>query len=266
MITGAFKLCEQNAIISRMDKKTSVEIVMPVYNEEIDLERNIPVLHKFLSENLDDFNWEIIIADNGPSKDKTPIVALGLTKSYPGTRYVCIPRPGRGGALKEVWLESKADILTYMDIDLSSDLKFFPKLVKALENGADIAIGSRLMHGSKVYGRTFTREVMSRGYNILIKIFFGTSFHDAQCGFKGIRRKAAQVLLGHIEDKAWFFDSEMLIVGEKSGFKIAEIPVVWRDDPASTVKVAKTAWGDIKGLWRLFRTRPWVKIKSKNAK
>lgn len=240
--------------------KTSLSVVIPVYNEEIDLSRNIPVLQKHLKENFSGYDWEIVIADNGPSKDKTAKVGRALQKKYFGVKYILVPRPGRGGALKEVWLKSKADILAYMDVDLSSDLQYFSKLVKALEKGADIAIGSRLAKGAKVYGRVPLREVMSRGYNLLIKIFFWTSFNDAQCGFKVITRTAAQKLLPVIQDKAWFFDSEVLIVGERSGLKITEVPIVWRDDPRSTVKVAKTATGDLKGLWRLFWTRPWKKL------
>lgn len=243
-----------------MPKK--VAVVIPVYNEELDLPRNIPVLHEFLKGNFKKLAWEIIIADNGPSKDRTKEVSKVLEKKFSGVRYICIPRPARGGALSEIWSTAKADYLAYMDMDLSSDLKYFPKLISALENGADIAIGSRLARGSKVYGRTLTREIMSRGYNILIKLFFWTSFKDAQCGFKAITKSAALTLLPHIEDRAWFFDSELLIVGEKSGFKVAEVPIVWRDDPNSTVKVAKTAWGDIRGLWRIFWSQPWKKIKN----
>lgn len=240
-----------------------VAIVVPVYNEEADLPRNIPVLQRFLRQNLKRYDWKIIIADNGPSKDKTGEVSKKLAKEYPGVVYNLIPRPGRGNALREVWLKSDADILTYMDVDLSSELKYFPRLVKALDNGADVAIGSRLARGARVYGRTFTREIMSRGYNILIKIFFWTSFHDAQCGFKGITKEAAEKLLPHVEDKGWFFDSELLILAEKSGYKVAEVPIVWRDDPRSTVKVAKTAWGDIKGLIRMITRRPWIKVNKK---
>lgn len=238
----------------------SISFVIPVYNEEQDLPRNIPILHKFVKNNFGSYSWGIIIADNGPSRDRTAEVSRKLVKDYPGVKYVLVPRPGRGGTLKEVWLKSPADFLVYMDVDLSSDLKFLPKLVEALEEGADIAIGSRLARGAHVYGRTLTREVMSRGYNILIKLMFWTSFHDAQCGFKAITREAAQKLLPHVIDKAWFFDSELLIVGDKAGFKVSEVPIVWRDDPRSTVKVAKTAWGDIKGLIRLFLTRPWKNI------
>lgn len=249
-------------IILRMPKiKPKVDVVIPVYNEEVDLPKNIPALHNYLSNNFKSYNWRIIIADNGPSKDGTSRVSRILEKELERVNYMLIPRPGRGSALKEVWLSSQSDYLSYMDVDLSSDLKFFPTLIKSLENGANIAIGSRLAVGSRVYGRTFVREVMSRGYNLLVKLFFWTSFHDAQCGFKALTYETAQRLLPEIQDKGWFFDSEMLIVGEKAGFKVAEIPIIWRDDPASTVKVAKTAWGDIKGLFRIFREKPWLKVK-----
>ena len=243
--------------------KKRLSVVIPVYNEEQDLPRNIPILHKFLKDNLNEYAWDIVVTDNGPSRDRTPEVSKELVRQYHSVRYVLVPRPGRGSALKEVWLAANSDYLCYMDIDLSSDLNFLPKLISALET-SDIAIGSRLAKGAQVYGRTLTREIMSRGYNILIRLMFWISFADAQCGFKAITRTAAQKLLPNIKDNAWFFDSELLIVGEKAGFKIQEIPIIWRDDPRSTVKVAKTAWGDIKGLIRLFVTRPWLKLKIQN--
>lgn len=244
-----------------MDVKLKVLVVIPVYNEEIDIPRNIPVLAQHIKKNIKNYDVKILIADNGPSKDKTQQVSREIEKKYPNVEYRLIPKPGRGGALKEVWLNSSEDILTYMDVDLSSDLKYFSRLLQALERGADVAIGSRLAKGAKVYGRTLMREVMSRGYNLLIKLFFGTKFNDAQCGFKSIRRETARRLLPYVEDKGWFFDSELLILAEKSGYQVAEIPIVWRDDPNSTVKVAKTAWGDIKGLIRLFMDRPWNNLK-----
>lgn len=242
-----------------MSQKT-VAVVVPVYNEEIDIPRNIPTLQNFLKRNLKNYDWEIIIADNGPSRDNTAEVSKKLEVELDRVRYDLVPHPGRGRAVKEIWLKSEADILTYMDVDLSSELKYFPKLVKVLDQGAALAIGSRLAHGAKVYGRTLTREIMSRGYNTLIKLFFWTGFHDAQCGFKGIRKEVAKVLLPHVSDKGWFFDSELLILAEKVGYKVAEVPIVWRDDPRSTVKVAKTAWGDIKGLARMFMSRPWNNV------
>lgn len=241
-------------------KKTTLDIVLPVYNEQVDLPVNVPVLRQFLVDNLKAFDWQLLIVDNGPSKDKTAEVGRRLARKLSQVKFVQVKSPGRGNALKEVWLKSSADILSYMDIDLSSELKFFPKLILAIEKGADIAIGSRLKPGAKVYGRTLLREIMSRGYNLLIKLFFWTGFYDAQCGFKAINNSTAKKLLPNIIDKGWFFDSELLINASKLGFEIAEVPIVWRDDPRSTVKVAKTAWGDIKGLYRLFTTRPWKSI------
>lgn len=244
-----------------MAKKPTLATVVPVYNEEKDIPRNIPILYNHLKKNFNGYSWKIIIADNGPSKDKTPQVSKALVKKYPNLRYVYIPRPGRGQALKEVWQKEKSEFLCYMDIDLSSDLNYLSELISSLTNGTDIAIGSRLKKGAKVYGRTLLREIMSRGYNTLIKLLFWTKFKDAQCGFKAITKDAAGKLLPLTKDKTWFFDSELLIIAEKSGFTVKEVPIVWRDDPASTVKVAKTAWGDIKGLVRLFWTRPWQHLK-----
>lgn len=244
-----------------MRPRNSLTIVMPVKNEEIDLPKNIPILHEFVGDNFKDYKWEIVIADNGPSTDRTSQVGKQLAKKYKEVKYVTISTPGRGNALKKVWLKSNSELLVYMDVDLSSDLEFLPGLVEAIEGGYDVAIGSRLTKGAKVYGRTPMREVMSRGYNFMIKVLFWTGFNDAQCGFKAITRKAALKLLPHIKDGSWFFDSELLIVAEKAGFKIAEIPIIWRDDPRSTVKIAKTATGDLKGLIRLAMTRPWNKLR-----
>lgn len=92
---------------------------------------------------------------------------------------------------------------------------------------------------------------------MLIKLFFWVHFTDAQCGFKAVSRKVVQTLIPDIVDNEWFFDSELLLVGEKRGLRIYEEPVTWIDNPGSTVRVMKTALGDIKGLWRLFLTRPW---------
>jgi glycosyltransferase involved in cell wall biosynthesis len=240
--------------------KKSITIVMPVYNEEIDVPKNIPVLHKFLSKNMNQYNWEIVIADNA-SIDQTKQIGQQLTKKLPHVKYVDLERKGRGRALKMTWNKSKSEYLAYMDIDLSSDLNYFPKLINALEEGADIAIGSRLAKGAKVIDRPLLREVMSRGYSLMFRTLFFTRFKDAQCGFKAITKNAANKLLPVIRDTAWFFDSELLIIAQKSGYQITEVPITWKDDPNSTVKVAKTAWGDIKGMMRLLKTRPWKQLK-----
>ena len=228
--------------------KPSVDVVIPVYNEEKALPGSVGVLRQFLEKHLPN-PWCITVADNG-SVDGTLEVAQTLAQAYPEVRCIHLEQKGRGRALRRAWLESDADIRSYMDVDLSTELEAFPKLVSAIEEGCDIAIGTRLAGRAQVT-RSLKREVVSRAYNLLIKAMFFTRFSDAQCGFKALSRGAAQVLLPHVVDTAWFFDSELLILAEKRGFRIQEIPVQWVEDPDSRVKVVRTAAQDIKGLLRL---------------
>jgi glycosyltransferase involved in cell wall biosynthesis len=227
---------------------SSVDIVIPAYNEEKDLPRSVAVLWDFLNEHLP-YQWQIVIADNG-STDKTLAVAQALSQQYPRVAYVHLDQKGRGRALRRAWLGSRADAVSYMDVDLSTKLDAFPNLIKALDEGYGVAIGSRLMRGSKVR-RSLKREITSRGYNLLIKIMFWPSFSDAQCGFKAVRRDVVQDIVPLTRDNAWFFDTELLLLAQRRGYRIKEVPVEWVEDAGSTVKIAKTAWEDIKGLLRL---------------
>lgn len=247
------------------NKKYSVEIVMPVYNEEEELEVNITKLRDFAQNKLTSWDWNILIADNA-STDKTLQIAEKIAQKNKKIHVLHLTQKGRGRAVKKAWLESSADVVSYMDIDLSTQLDYFPSLINSLVNGYDIAIGSRLLPKSIVKGRTLKRELISRCYNLMIRMFFWIKFSDAQCGFKAITRETVKNLIPAIIDNEWFFDSEMLIVGEKAGYKVYEEPVMWIDDPGSTVKVMKTASGDMKGLWRLFKTRPWRNIPGKMIK
>ena len=226
----------------------TVDIVIPVYNEEKDLPRSIDILTKFLRGNVDN-PWRIIIADNG-STDNTLSIAEMLSNRYTGVTCVHIPQKGRGRALRQVWLESTADIVSYMDVDLSTDLAHFSQLVNAIEEGSHIAIGSRLIKGSSVK-RSFKREFISRSYSTLIRLMFFTPFRDAQCGFKALSRNTVRALVPLVKENNWFFDSELLIIAARRGFRIKEIPVHWEDDPDSRVRIVSTAWADIKGLLRL---------------
>ncbi len=244
-------------------KKNKVEIVIPVYNEENELESNINKLFEFCKKNLNSLDWHITIADNA-SSDNTPVVASKLTKLSSSISHFRLEQKGRGRAVKRVWSQSKADYYVYMDLDLSTDLVHLPNIIKALENGYDLAVGSRLSEGSVVEGRTWVRELTSRTLNFLfIQIFFQTHFTDAQCGFKAVTRNVVDNLIPYMRDNGWFFDGELLIVAEKSGYKIYEEPVHWVDNPGSTVRLISTIWGDIKVMWRLMRERPWVKLKKK---
>ena len=143
-------------------------------------------------------------------------------------------------------------MLSYMDLDLSSDLDDFPSLVDAVHTqGHDIAIGSRLIAGARVAGRSLKREVISRCYSLTFRSLFLTGFQDAQCGFKLLSRRAVQEVVPLVRDTGWFFDTELLIVAEKNGYSIKELPVKWTDDPDSRVKIVSTAYEDMKGLLRL---------------
>ncbi len=225
-----------------------VQITIPVLNEEKELEGSIKTLKNFLIANFK-YDWEILIADNG-STDKTPEIGKNLNQSDNRIKYLRLEIKGRGRALKKSWSGSDADILSYMDVDLSTNLKAYPSLIDKIINGADIAIGSRLLKDSHTK-RQIKREIISQGYNLLVKLMFGNKFSDAQCGFKAISRKAAAKLLPEIEDNAWFFDTELLLLAEKKGYRIAEVPVTWVEDLDSRVKIFKTAIDDIKGLFRL---------------
>ena len=226
----------------------AVDITIPVYNEEEVLPRTIKALTEFLEDNLPN-PWQVTIADNA-STDSTQSVSEMLCREYPGVNYRRIPQKGRGRALRIAWLDSQADIVSYMDADLSTDLCHFPQLIQALESGSHIAVGSRLSKESKV-SRGFKREFISRAYNRLINIMFFTGLPDAQCGFKALTRATAEAIIPNIENNNWFFDTELLVIGAKRGFKIASVPVKWDDDPTSTVHVINTAKEDIKGLLRL---------------
>jgi len=232
-----------------------VDVIIPVYNEEKILPRSIGSLVAFLREHVD-VPWRVLITDNA-SVDRTPEVARQLTEEYPEVEYIRIPRKGRGGALKQVWLDSPAEFLTYMDVDLSTHLRAFPKMLELLHNGDDVVIGSRLRPDANTT-RSFKREVLSRGYNFLVRMFFGTRFTDAQCGFKGVRRGAVQLLVPHVEDRKWFFDTELLVLAEKSGHVIGEVPVDWIEDLDTRVKLLQTIWDDMVALFRLSGNLPRV--------
>jgi len=237
--------------------KTSVEITVPVYNEERELENNIYKLFSFCKKNLGSYDWHITIADNA-STDNTPIIAANLIKKNPKILYFRLEQKGRGRAVKRVWSQSKCDYCIYMDLDLSTDLIHLPKIIQKLASGYDIAIGSRLAKGAKVEGRTPIRELTSRVLNFFfIQFFFHTHFTDAQCGFKGVTRKVVENLIPKVKDNEWFFDGELLIIAEKSGYKIYEEPVHWVDNPGSTVRLLSTIWGDLMSIKRLLQTQPW---------
>jgi glycosyltransferase involved in cell wall biosynthesis len=231
-----------------------VDLVIPVLNEAHVLEKSVTTVREFLA-GFPETRWRVVVVDNG-STDGTDRVALTLTERWSDVRFVQLPQRGRGRALRHAWTQSEADVMCYTDVDLSTELAALPKMVRAiLEQGYDVSTGSRLMRESKTQ-RGFKRDLISRCYNILIKVVLFTSFSDAQCGFKAVSKKAVAELVPQIKDQSWFFDTELLVLAEKQGYRIKDIPVTWIEDDDSRVKIVKTAWEDIKGVFRL-RWKLW---------
>ncbi|MDP9799046.1 putative flippase GtrA [Catenuloplanes nepalensis] len=229
----------------------ALDVVIPVHNEERDLEPCVRRLHEHLSASFP-YPFRITIADNA-STDGTLDVGRRLAESLPGVSITHLPRKGRGYALKEVWSASGAPVLAYMDVDLSTDLAALLPLVAPLFSGhSDVAIGSRLSRSSRVV-RGAKREIISRGYNLILRGTLQARFSDAQCGFKAIRKDVADRLLPLVEDTGWFFDTELLVLAQRAGLRIHEVPVDWIDDPDSRVDIVSTAIADLKGIARLGR-------------
>ena len=250
-MTASMTQDRSEEIVGNACDPPAVEVVIPVYNEERDLAASVRRLHAYLNEEFP-FSARVTIADNA-STDRTWEIACGLAAELPGVRALRLAEKGRGRALRAVWQHSDAQVLAYMDVDLSTDLAALSPLVAPLLSGhSDVAIGSRLARTSRVM-RGPKREVISRGYNLLLHATLATRFSDAQCGFKAIRADRATLLLPHVEDTGWFFDTELLVLAERSGMRIHEVPVDWVDDPDSRVDIVSTAVADLKGIARMWR-------------
>jgi glycosyltransferase involved in cell wall biosynthesis len=229
----------------------NVDLVIPCYNEEHVLAGSVEQVLAWCDAHPE-HQWRVVVANNA-STDGTLDVARGLEATYPG-RVVAlqIPVKGRGIALRTAWLTSDADVMAYMDVDLSTDLDHIPELVDPIARGdVDLAYGTRL-HALSRTNRSTKREITSRGYVFILRLT-GLKVTDAQCGFKAISREAARALLPLVRDTQWFWDSELLWVAQENGYRMAEVPVRWVEDPDTRVRIIKTAREDLQGIWRLKR-------------
>ena len=227
-----------------------VNITFPVFNEEAQLVASLGRVAGFLATQTQ-HEWELVVADNG-SQDRTLAEARATAEAWgSGLRVLHWDEAGRGRALKGAWLASEAEVLSYMDIDLSTDLAHLPALIAAVaDNAADLAIGSRLAPGSRTT-RGWKRELLSRGYNRLLRLTLRLKVRDAQCGFKAISRPAARALLPQVRDPGFFFDTELLVLAQRQGWRIRELPVRWVDDPDTRVHLGRTIWRDLQGVGRM---------------
>lgn len=231
--------------------RRQVDIVIPVLNEAHVLEASVGKVRAFLDAGFA-HDWRIVIVDNG-STDGTARVAANLSSRFEDVAFLRLEQAGRGRALRHAWLTSEADAMCYMDVDLSTELRFLGVLFSSIfEEGYDLAIGSRLLPESRTR-RSMNREAISRIYNLVVRVSLGLTVSDAQCGFKALSRDAVRRLASRVADDSWFFDTELLYLAEREGLRIKDIPVEWVEDDDSRVKIVKTAWDDLKGIWRLRR-------------
>jgi putative flippase GtrA len=230
----------------------TVDIVVPVHNEQAVLVESVTTLERFLRQQFP-FTWRITIADNA-STDNTWAIASTLAATLDGVRAIHLDQKGRGRALRTAWTANDATIVAYMDVDLSTGLDALLPLIAPLVSGhSDVAIGSRLASGSTV-ARGPRREFISRTYNAILRTVFANGFRDAQCGFKAVRTDVAEKLLPLVQDQEWFFDTELLLLAEHNGLRVHEVPVTWIDDPDSRVHITSTAKKDLQGVIRMGRT------------
>ncbi len=229
-----------------------VELVVPTLNEAHVIEKSVTEIRRYLHEEFP-YPARILVADNG-SKDGTADIARRLGEKWQDVSVYQLDKRGRGRALREAWLQSDADIVAYTDVDISTEIGALERICRAIvEEGYHLGTGSRLLPESKVK-RGLKREFISRSYNLLVKMMMLTHFSDAQCGFKVLTREVVEKVVPQVKDNGWFFDTELLVLAEKQGFRIKDEPVTWIDDDDSRVKIMSTAWEDVKGLFRLRRT------------
>ena len=230
-----------------------LEIVIPAHNERVALERSVRMLHGFLSVAFP-FSWQITVVDNA-STDGTLQVARRLMYELPEVQAAHLPAKGRGRALRAAWSASRSEVVAYMDVDLSTDLAALLPLIAPLMSGhSDVAIGTRLHPAARVR-RSAKREVISRAYNRLLRLALRARFSDAQCGFKALRTQTAHELLPLVADQGWFFDTELLVLAQRRGLRIHEVPVDGVEDADSRVDIVPTALADLRGVARLMLHR-----------
>ena len=226
-----------------MSHGSGCDLVIPVYNEAHVLEGSVGRLAAAMTGHAG-LAWRIVVVDNG-STDGTADLGRRLAARFPYVRFLHLDAKGRGRALRAAWMQTDAPWSLYMDVDLSTALDAVPRAIELLRTEADIVTGSRLHPQSRIT-RSLRREILSRGYNRLIRLVLGRRmFADAQCGFKGVRIETVRPLLPLVADQDWFFDTELLVLAEMAGLSIRELPITWEEDPDSRVKIPQTICEDL---------------------
>ncbi len=214
--------------------ETEVSAVIPVFNDRESLETAIPESLKVLEGITDSF--ELIVAEDGSTDGSRELVEEWEKKDQRVRLFHSDERLGRGRALNRAFEYSKGNILCYYDVDLATDMSHLPQLIEEIRKGAAVSTGSRLLPDSRI-NRTTDREIASRSYNFLVRLFLGSRLHDHQCGFKGFNRQKLADLIPDVSSTHWFWDTEILVRAQKKGYQVAEFPVVWNTGDKTTVKL-----------------------------
>lgn len=234
-----------------------IDFCLPVFNEQEIIEQNIVKLFNYCKNSNFNFDWRIVIINNG-STDKTKEESLKLLSDK--IIYFEVKLPGRGRALKEYWLSSKSDILVYMDIDMAVSFNYIPDLVSPIIDGRyDLVMGSRRLLTSK-YQRSFVRDFSSKIYLFLFHKLLNYKYTDLQCGFKAIRNDKFKSLSKYLEDFYWFFDTELVVFTCIFNGRIKEIAINWQENRYKNRKSKVTIFQDgISSIINIFKLRKRIK-------
>jgi len=227
-------------------------IIIPTHNEEIVIENNLQTLLSFLAKHFSNDNWQVVVADNA-SVDQTRTIVSELVKNNSRLSLWTTEKKGKGYALRQALMLFPAEVSIFMDADLAADLDGLFLLVEALKTN-DLAVGSRFVQGSQVE-RRLLRALVSHGYSLLAKRIYKSQINDFQCGFKAMNQHVVNEIVMMTEDNAWLFDTELLVLAERAGMKIQEIPITWietRDKRRkSSVKFFRTFFDHGREIWAL---------------
>ncbi|MCW4023644.1 MAG: glycosyltransferase family 2 protein [Candidatus Bathyarchaeota archaeon] len=235
---------------SQFDELVDVSVVFPAHNEAKQLETAVLQVDQALKET--GYTYEIIVAEDG-STDGTDTLADALSKKMPQVKHIHgEQRLGRGRALNATFKKSQGKIFVYMDVDLATDLNYLKELVDSIKiEGYDFSTGSRMLQQSKVE-RSGTRSLASKSYNFLVRLFLGSKIKDHQCGFKAFKREPTLKLIDEVQAPHWFWDTEILVRAQRSGYKVKEIAVDWISGSDTKVKLFHDSWSmfrQVISLW-----------------